>query len=298
MNALVARGTTLSGGAEGRPGHRAPARSGHLGPMLVAKTDLAHRRLGAPARGPEDPAGVCGARRGATSTNQPDAIDAPIARHPTDRQADGGAARWSRRAHRRLVLARFAGGRPAPARLHSGRTHQIRVHLAHVGHPVVGDPVYGAGGSRRISGQARLTAEAVERAAPRQALHAATACLPASRHRRPPGIPFGMAGGPRARRSSSRRGPRCLLLPPRLFAIFFSLIEMADSQAVRVVVFQVGDLACGIPAEPSPRDPVAPSHDTNPRRPCHGPWPGQRPGQPPDRGGRASAPAAGTRSGS
>ena len=31
-----------------------------------------------------------------------------------------------------------------------------------------------------------------------------------------------------------------------LFAIFFSLIEMADSQAVRVVVFQVGNLACGI----------------------------------------------------
>lgn len=31
-----------------------------------------------------------------------------------------------------------------------------------------------------------------------------------------------------------------------LFAIFFSLIEMADSQAVRVVVFQVGDLACGM----------------------------------------------------
>lgn len=32
----------------------------------------------------------------------------------------------------------------------------------------------------------------------------------------------------------------------RLFAIFFSLIEMADSRTVRVVVFQVGDLACGM----------------------------------------------------
>jgi len=58
--------------------------------------------------------------------------------------------------------------------LHSGRTHQIRVHLAHIGHPVIGDPVYGAGGSRRISGSARLVAEAVERAAGRQALHAAS----------------------------------------------------------------------------------------------------------------------------
>ena len=36
------------------------------------------------------------------------------------------------------------------------------------------------------------------------------------------------------------------MLPMRLFAIFFSSIEMADSQAVRVVVFQVGNLACGM----------------------------------------------------
>jgi len=46
VNALVARGTTLSGGAEGRPGivHRLDKDTSGL--MLVAKTDLAHRRLG------------------------------------------------------------------------------------------------------------------------------------------------------------------------------------------------------------------------------------------------------------
>jgi 23S rRNA pseudouridine1911/1915/1917 synthase len=38
---------------------------------------------------------------------------------------------------------------------------------------VVGDPVYGGGGSRRISGSGRLAAERLERATPRQALHAA-----------------------------------------------------------------------------------------------------------------------------
>jgi 23S rRNA pseudouridine1911/1915/1917 synthase len=37
----------------------------------------------------------------------------------------------------------------------------------------VGDPVYGGGGSRRISGVARRSAETLERAVPRQALHAA-----------------------------------------------------------------------------------------------------------------------------
>ena len=47
VNALVARGTTLSGGAEGRPGivHRLDRDTSGL--MVVAKTDLAHRRLGA-----------------------------------------------------------------------------------------------------------------------------------------------------------------------------------------------------------------------------------------------------------
>ena len=47
VNALVARGTTLAGGAEGRPGvvHRLDRDTSGL--MVVAKTDLAHRRLGA-----------------------------------------------------------------------------------------------------------------------------------------------------------------------------------------------------------------------------------------------------------
>ena len=47
VNALVARGTTLAGGAEGRPGivHRLDRDTSGL--MIVAKTDLAHRRLGA-----------------------------------------------------------------------------------------------------------------------------------------------------------------------------------------------------------------------------------------------------------
>ena len=46
VNALVARGTTLAGGAEGRPGivHRLDRDTSGL--MIVAKTDLAHRRLG------------------------------------------------------------------------------------------------------------------------------------------------------------------------------------------------------------------------------------------------------------
>jgi RluA family pseudouridine synthase len=55
----------------------------------------------------------------------------------------------------------------------TGKTHQIRVHLLSIGHPVAGDAVYEAGSHRR-SDATRAEAERLERALPRQALHAAS----------------------------------------------------------------------------------------------------------------------------
>jgi 23S rRNA pseudouridine1911/1915/1917 synthase len=172
VNALVARGTTLAGGAEGRPGivHRLDRDTSGL--MVVAKTDLAHRKLGA----------LLAARRITRRyaalawghlDESPTVIEAPLARHPRDRkritvQEDGRPARTDA-----FVVARLGQCDLLRLELHTGRTHQIRVHLAHIGHPVIGDPVYGAGGSRRITGPGRPEAEALERLAPRQALHAA-----------------------------------------------------------------------------------------------------------------------------
>jgi 23S rRNA pseudouridine1911/1915/1917 synthase len=172
VNALVARGTTLSGGAEGRPGivHRLDRDTSGL--MVVAKTDIAHRRLGA----------AIAARRVRRTyaalvwghlARSPTVIEAAVARHPGDRKrmavlAGGRAARTDA-----YLVARFEVVDLLRLELHSGRTHQIRVHLEHIGHPVVGDPVYGGGGSRRISGPARRVAEAIEGVTPRQALHAA-----------------------------------------------------------------------------------------------------------------------------
>jgi 23S rRNA pseudouridine1911/1915/1917 synthase len=172
VNALVARGTTLAGGAEGRPGivHRLDRDTSGL--MIVAKTDLAHRRLGA----------AIAARRvvrtyAALAWGHLDQslqiVDAPLARHPQDRKRmsivrTGRPARTDA-----AVVARFEVVDLLRLELHTGRTHQIRVHLEHIGHPVVGDPVYGGGGSRRISGPQRRKAELLERATPRQALHAA-----------------------------------------------------------------------------------------------------------------------------
>jgi 23S rRNA pseudouridine1911/1915/1917 synthase len=172
VNALVARGTTLSGGAEGRPGivHRLDRDTSGL--MVVAKTDLAHRRLGAAIAARRVRRTYAALAWGHLDAS-PAVIEAPVARHPADRKRmtvtrGGRAARTDA-----WVAARFGVADLLRLELHTGRTHQIRVHLEHVGHPIVGDPVYAGGGSRRISGAGRRAAEAVERATPRQALHAA-----------------------------------------------------------------------------------------------------------------------------
>jgi 23S rRNA pseudouridine1911/1915/1917 synthase len=172
VNALVARGTTLSGGAEGRPGivHRLDRDTSGL--MVVAKTELAHRRLGA-AIAARRVRRTYAALAWGHLDESPTVIEAPVARHPQDRKRmavtpAGRAARTDA-----FVVARYGVADLLRLELHTGRTHQIRVHLQHIGHPVVGDPVYAGGGSRRISGAPRRAAEALEQATPRQALHAA-----------------------------------------------------------------------------------------------------------------------------
>ena len=173
VNALVARGTSLSGGAEGRPGivHRLDRDTSGL--MLVAKSDVAHRRLGAALAARQIKRAYAVLSWGHFDAS-PTVIEAPIGRSPTDRKRMTVREEGGRAARTDIhVLARFALCDLVRAELHSGRTHQIRVHLAHAGHPVVGDPVYAAGGSRRITGPGRVPAERLERATPRQALHAA-----------------------------------------------------------------------------------------------------------------------------
>lgn len=171
VNALVARGTTLAGGAEGRPGivHRLDRETSGL--LVVAKTDLVHRRLGAMLAARRIRRAYAALAWGHLGADR--VIEAPIARHPADRKrmairAEGRPARTDA-----FVIARLGPGDLLRLELHSGRTHQIRVHLESIGHPIVGDPVYGGGGHRRVSGEARRLARRLEALAPRQALHAA-----------------------------------------------------------------------------------------------------------------------------
>ena len=173
VNVLVGRGTALSAGStEGRPGivHRLDRDTSGL--LLVAKSDLAHRRLaGAIER--RQVKRVYAALVWGHLRKSPVDIEAPIARHPKERTrmtvAQGGRHAVTHAA----VVARFAHADLLRLRLGTGRTHQIRVHLAHVGSPIVGDREYSFGGSRRVTPSARVEAERLEGLAPRQMLHAA-----------------------------------------------------------------------------------------------------------------------------
>jgi len=179
VNVLVGRGTELSGGASaeaGRPGivHRLDRDTSGL--LVVAKSDLAHRRLaGAIER--RQVKRVYAALVWGHLRKSPVDIEAPIARHPRERKrmtvADGGRHAVTHAA----VVARFAHADLLRVRLGTGRTHQIRVHLAHIGCPIVGDREYTFGGSRRVTPSARNEAERLEALAPRQLLHAAALSL-------------------------------------------------------------------------------------------------------------------------
>ena len=146
VNALLYHcGNSLSGinGAL-RPGivHRIDRDTSGL--IIAAKNDSAHLALAAQLQDHSlyrEYEAVC---VGNLKQDQ-GTVNAPIARHPTDRkkmavnflQGREAVTHWT-------VLERFSGYTHIQCRLETGRTHQIRVHMAHTGHPLLGDMVYGS----------------------------------------------------------------------------------------------------------------------------------------------------------
>lgn len=113
------------------------------GIMVVAKNDRAHRDLSDAFKKRLTEKAYLAIAVGPLSEAEV-RVDAPIGRHPVERQrmtVGGSNPKTASTVFR--VLANSRGHSLVRALPHSGRTHQIRVHLAHLGHPILGDAVYG-----------------------------------------------------------------------------------------------------------------------------------------------------------
>ena len=97
-------------------------------------------------------------------------VDAPVGRHPVDRQRMAVTPGGKPAVTHYRVMRRFCAHALLRVKLETGRTHQIRVHMAHIRFPLLGDPVYG--GRPRLPLQASPRCiEAIQNFR-RQALHA------------------------------------------------------------------------------------------------------------------------------
>jgi 23S rRNA pseudouridine1911/1915/1917 synthase len=174
VNALIAHcGDSLSGiGGVRRPGivHRIDKDTSGL--LVIAKNDVAHRRLAETFQRHDIERTYLCLVWGVPVPTQGE-IRGDIGRHPVQRK--------------RMAIRR-SGGKPAithyrvlrrfgetcalvECRLETGRTHQIRVHMASIGHPIIGDKTYGRARRTTLSKtdfRARVASQF-----PRQALHAA-----------------------------------------------------------------------------------------------------------------------------
>ena len=144
VNALLKHCRDLSGiNGELRPGivHRLDKDTS--GVMVAAKSDAAHVSLARQIKERSASRRYIAIVHGNVKEEK-GVIDAPIGRHPADRQRMAVIFTNSKEAVTNFtVIERFGNYTVIACRLQTGRTHQIRVHMNYIGHPVVGDPKYG-----------------------------------------------------------------------------------------------------------------------------------------------------------
>jgi 23S rRNA pseudouridine1911/1915/1917 synthase len=143
VNALLFHCSDLSGiNGVARPGivHRIDKYTS--GVLVIAKNDLAHNKLSAQLKEHTMTRMYLALVEGVIKDEE-GTIDAPLARHKTERIKIAVVAGGRNAVTHYKVLERYKNTSLISCRLETGRTHQIRVHMAYIGHPVVGDPVYG-----------------------------------------------------------------------------------------------------------------------------------------------------------
>jgi 23S rRNA pseudouridine1911/1915/1917 synthase len=147
INALLARGHSLSQIDPQRPGivHRLDKDTSGL--LLVAKDDDAHEILSRALRDRRIDRHYIALVRG-TMSSATGTIEAPVGRHPVRRQKMTVVPGGRRAVTHYEVLDSNGIESLLELRLETGRTHQIRVHVAHLGHPVLGDATYGGKSER------------------------------------------------------------------------------------------------------------------------------------------------------
>lgn len=142
VNALMYHVKDLSGiGGEMRPGivHRLDKDTSGL--ILVAKNDHAHAAMSEQFKARSMEKHYRAVAFGNFSEDD-GLIDAPIARHPTDRKRMAVVAGGKESQTQWHVLERLKSASYLDVNLLTGRTHQIRVHMQSIGHPLLGDVIY------------------------------------------------------------------------------------------------------------------------------------------------------------
>ncbi len=149
VNGLLHRFGALSEvGGELRPGivHRLDKETSGL--IIVAKNDVAHRKLAQQFSKREIKKRYVALVHGWPAKDR-GTINDPISRDAVRRirmttRGSGGRSAITHYEVRERIASAYGKFALLEVRIETGRTHQIRVHMSSIRHPVVGDAVYGA----------------------------------------------------------------------------------------------------------------------------------------------------------